>query len=75
MHEPNTLNTALHIACKHNHMNIARFCLDNGAHVDSLNKDGNTPLFCAAERFSSSCAKVKNKNRIFWVKEIIFLFN
>jgi hypothetical protein len=20
MHEPNTLNTALHLACKHNHM-------------------------------------------------------
>jgi len=35
--------------------------LDNGAHVDSLNKDGNTPLFCAAERFSTSCAKVKNR--------------
>jgi hypothetical protein len=35
--------------------------LDNGAHVDSLSKDGNTPLFCAAERFSTSCAKVKEE--------------
>ena len=40
---------------------IARYCLDNGAHVDSVNKEGNTPLFCAAERFSSTCAKVKIK--------------
>jgi hypothetical protein len=39
--------------------NIARYCLDNGAHVDSLNRDGNTPLFCAAERFSSACGKVR----------------
>ena len=82
MHEPNGLNTALHVACKHNHMvqfifdmffkilssrifllkYIARYCLDNGAYVDSLNKDGNTPLFSAAERFSSTCAKViRNK--------------
>ncbi|CAF2762566.1 unnamed protein product [Rotaria sp. Silwood2] len=58
MHESNSENTALHIACKHNHMSIARYCLDNGAYVDSLNKDGNTPLFCAAERFSNSCAKL-----------------
>ncbi|CAF1164045.1 unnamed protein product [Rotaria magnacalcarata] len=58
MHEAHTLNTALHVACRHNNMNIARYCLDNGAHVDSLNKDENTPLFCAAERFSSSCAKL-----------------
>jgi len=43
--------------------------LDNSAHVDSLNKDGNTPLFCAAERLSSSCGKVKRKKfleRIYW---------
>jgi hypothetical protein len=49
--------------------NIARYCLDNSAHVDSLNKDGNTPLFCAAERLSSSCGKVKRKKfleRIYW---------
>ncbi|CAF0768923.1 unnamed protein product [Adineta steineri] len=58
MHEQNTLNTALHVACKHNQINIARCCLDNGANVNSLNKDGNTPLFCAAERFSKSCAKL-----------------
>jgi len=35
--------------------------LDNGADVNSLNKEGNTPLFCAAEKFSKSCAKVKKK--------------
>ncbi|CAF1414359.1 unnamed protein product [Adineta ricciae] len=58
MHDPNTLNTALHIACKHNHLNIARCCLDYGAEVNSLNKEGNTPLFCAAEKFSKSCAKL-----------------
>jgi len=32
--------------------------LDHGASVDSLNKDGNTPLFCAAERHANACAKV-----------------
>ncbi|CAF3574213.1 unnamed protein product, partial [Rotaria sordida] len=58
LHESNSDNTALHVACKHNNMNIARYCLDNGAYVDSLNKDGNTPLFCAAERFANSCAKL-----------------
>ncbi|UJR35409.1 hypothetical protein I4U23_028166 [Adineta vaga] len=58
MHDPNTLNTALHVACKHNHLNIARCCLDAGADVNSLNKEGNTPLFCAAEKFSKSCAKL-----------------
>jgi hypothetical protein len=47
--------------------------LDNGAHVDSLNKDGNTPLFCAAERFSTSCAKVK-KNRFFLGSKKLFFY-
>ncbi|CAF1627636.1 unnamed protein product [Adineta ricciae] len=37
---------------------IARCCLDYGAEVNSLNKEGNTPLFCAAEKFSKSCAKL-----------------
>jgi len=44
---------------------IARCCLDNGADVNSLNKEGNTPLFCAAEKFSKSCAKVKRKIKKF----------
>jgi hypothetical protein len=39
--------------------------LDNGAYVDSLNKDGNTPLFCAVEKVSSSCVKVKKIKEFF----------
>lgn len=41
--------------------NIARYCLDHGAQVDSVNKDGNTPLFCATERLANACAKVNRQ--------------
>jgi ankyrin repeat protein len=32
--------------------------LDHGAFVDSLNRDGNTPLFIAVEKGASACVKV-----------------
>jgi len=37
--------------------------LDNGAQVDSLNKDGNTPLFIAAEKLATQCAKVSRNKK------------
>ncbi|CAF0731036.1 unnamed protein product [Didymodactylos carnosus] len=58
MQDSNTGNTALHIACRYNQATVGQYCLDNGADVDSINKDGNTPLFLAAEAMSKQCAKL-----------------
>lgn len=50
--------------------NIARYCLDHGAQVDSINKDGNTPLFIAAEKLATPCAKVRSSTSVqIWSNE------
>ncbi len=39
--------------------------MDHGAFVDSLNRDGNTPLFIAVEKGASACVKV-------WERDVVF---
>lgn len=42
-------NTALHMACRHGHFDIVVYLLENGAAVDALNNQLNTPFFLATE--------------------------
>lgn len=42
-------NTALHLACRHGHIDIVTYLLENGAKVDALNHHLNTPFFLATE--------------------------
>ena len=42
-------NTHLHIATHKGHLNVVKSLLDNGATVDTKNKNGWTPLHVACE--------------------------
>ncbi|XP_065918752.1 ankyrin-1-like [Dysidea avara] len=47
--DPSTGNTALHIASRCGHLEVAEYLLQNNAGVNSVNMVGCTPLFLAAE--------------------------
>ncbi|XP_048588484.1 uncharacterized protein LOC116619849 isoform X3 [Nematostella vectensis] len=64
-------NTALHMACRHGHFDIVEHLLENGAEVDSLNNQLNTPFFLATESLHKDIGQlliewgtdVKRRNR------------
>ncbi|KAL5484044.1 hypothetical protein EMCRGX_G020475 [Ephydatia muelleri] len=53
--DPPTGNTALHLASRYGHFDLAQYLLENGASVNCLNSSGCTPpLFCAVDGLHKS---------------------
>ncbi|PIK38560.1 hypothetical protein BSL78_24599 [Apostichopus japonicus] len=56
--EKKTGNTALHMAARNGHFEIALYLLENGAHLDTRNTLGATPFFGAVESLNRGISQL-----------------
>ena len=55
-------NTALHLAAEKDYDEIANYLIDNGANLEALNEDGETPLQVATKRrHKATCDLIREK--------------